>query len=47
MFDVKIHRTPKEEEIKKASFILSESMEKYQLEELEAELASDSLLATL
>ena len=40
VFDVKIHSTPKEEEIKKASFILSESMEKDQLEEIEAELSS-------
>ena len=40
VFDVKIHSTPKEEEIKKASFILSESMEKIQLEVFEKELNS-------
>ena len=40
VFDVKIHSTPKEEEMKKASFILSGSMEKDHLEELEADLSA-------
>ena len=40
VFDVKIHSTPKEEEMNKASFILSGSMEKDQLEELEADLSA-------